>query len=292
MRDKYLVYLSYPLFKHNKMKTDIHKVIEGKAQIGLFDEDINTYHSTDAISSTNLREFINSPKKFEYNWLNGREKKDCEAFKIGSALHCKVLERHKFKDLYKISPDIDRRTKDGRETYARLMKENEENNVTMITEDQLSLVEGMALSIDHDPIALSLLQGTDRELSARVMLSNNLLIQCRPDAIKENHIIDIKTCTNISKFCYEIKAHGYHLQAAFYYFILSSLFPREYEESNFYFIAVEKTAPYEVKVFGIDNQTLRLIVSEQIKPALINLKNYLDGHIDSASQIIEWINIL
>lgn len=264
------------------------------ARPGLFEEDIKIYHATKAVSSSNLREFMRSPKKFMYNWesVSKEEREPNDAFSIGSALHGIVLEPGKFNDEFVVAPEINKRTKSGREEWDAFKLQN--IGKTLLTLEQLTIVKGMHESIQGDEMARELLKDTVPEMSARVMLSNDLLVQCRPDAMKAHHIIDVKTCNDVNKFQWEVKSYGYHLQAAFYHFILSSIMPKEYGESNFYFIVVEKSAPYEVRHFAIDNDTLSRITNEEIKPSLLKLKRYLDHgkDTDGPLQEIQWLNIM
>ena len=267
------------------------EIIKGQVKTGLFVEEINKYHATDAISSTNLREFLSSPKKFLHRMSGKMEREETDAFRVGSAVHCSILEPELLNKNFQVLPEINRRTKEGREVYAKLMGDAAVTSVTLLKQEQMDMVYGITASVMAEPIALELLEGTQREMSARVRLSNDLLVQCRPDALKPGCIIDVKTCANVSKFPYEMKSYGYHIQAAFYYFILSSIMPEQHGESAFYFIAVEKGDPYEVKLFGLDNTTLKFLVDEHIKPALINIKKFIDEP-SSTSQSIEWLNIL
>lgn len=272
-------------------KTIEENETKGQIRIGLFDQDIKEYHATNAISSTNLREFMNSKKKFMSRMNGQMVREETDAFRIGSAVHCSILEPKKFTELFQVLPEINRRTKEGRLEYEQLNIGASANGVTLLTADQMELVKGICKSVDEDSISKDLLLNTQREMSARVKLSNDLLVQCRPDALKPGFLIDIKTCLNVSKFPYEMKSYGYHLQAAFYYFILSSIMPEEHADSSFYFIAVEKSVPYEVKTYGIDNMTLRFLVDEHIKPNLIKIKKFMDDPSVEENEI-EWLNIL
>lgn len=263
---------------------------KSQAQVGLFEESINIYHEADAIGSTALRLFMESPKKFDYYREHGS--KDSVAYDIGRALHCLVLEPELFSDCFAIEPAINKRTKAGKEEYEIFKARNEDK--TLLTEDQLELVESMAKAVLGDALAKALLADAEKELSARVNLSNGLLVQCRADAIKSDHIIDLKTCQNVNRFKYDMTSHAYHIQAAFYYFILSSLYPEKWADASFYFIVVEKSAPFEVGIFGIDNATLVVLVEDYIKPALHNLKTHLENESkdsDNSLQKIDWLNV-
>ena len=48
----------------------------------------------------------------------GKAKPPTDAMRIGTAVHCAVLEPERFEAIATVSPDVDRRTKDGKATYA------------------------------------------------------------------------------------------------------------------------------------------------------------------------------
>lgn len=50
--------------------------------------------------------------------IAGESKEPTTALRIGSALHCAVLEPMRFASVATVAPDVDRRTKDGKATYA------------------------------------------------------------------------------------------------------------------------------------------------------------------------------
>lgn len=261
-----------------------------KPKSGLFEEPIETYHASGAIGSTALRLFMESPRKFEHYLENGTNKST--AYDIGSALHCLVLEPDNFDDRFISEPPVNKRTKTGREELEAFKSKHE--GKIFLSPDEITLVIAMAESIGTNYRCCDLLSETDRELSARVGLSNDLIVQCRPDAIKDRHIIDLKTCQSVNRFRYDISSHGYHLQAAFYYFILSSLYPERWGCSDFYFLAVEKSPPFDIGIFGLDNPVMVKLVEENIKPALYKLKNYLDNESKDTRetlQEVEWLNI-
>lgn len=266
---------------------------EIRSQEKLFTEPIDQYHMSGALGSTHIRTFIESKNKF-IHLMNNPLGKTGAALDLGSALHCLVLEPQEFYKRYCISPEFDRRTKEGKENYEIFSHENEHKMI--LKKDQYDMAKTMCSNIMENKMANGLINGCSMEQCARVKLSNGLDIQCRPDAIKKDHIIDIKTCQSIKDFKWDIKKNRYDLQAAFYYFILKSIDQDSFYNACFYFIAVDKSDINEVKVFGIDNDTLNDIVERQIKPTLIELGIFLKEIEDIKTYKyeqteIEWINI-
>lgn len=276
------------------MKSIKNKTFSQVLSEGLFDEPINKYHKTKAVGSTHLRTFLKSPAQFVDLWLHGYQKKS-EAFTIGSALHGLVLEPDKFHDRFACAPEINRRTNAGKAEWQSFCEDNEGKEI--LSKDQISLSVKMSTSIHGNELASYLLRNTKREQSARVKLTNGLVAQCRPDALCLNKIIDVKTCSSLEKFKYEVKTYGYDIQAAFYYFILSRLFPEQYGSADFYFIVVDKTNINEVMVTGLDNETLKMILDEKVKPALAELGEFFGLVKDFSSyrpqqKETKWMNII
>lgn len=265
------------------------EVSQGK----FFNEPIDEYHRSGAFGSTHLRAFIESENKF-LHLLKNPLSKNGDALDLGSALHCLVLENQYFKSRYAIGPEVDRRTKDGRDIWDKFCESNEQKMI--LKKDQYDMANDMHCNIMNHDLSVDLLKDCSMEQCCRVKLNNGLRIQCRPDAHKKNHIIDIKTCQDVKDFKWDIKKYGYDIQAAFYYFIMKSIDPENYENADFYFISVDKTEVKEVKVFGIDNDTLNDLVNRKIKLALVDLGIFMEeiGDINNykyQQKEIEWLNI-
>jgi len=286
------------LNKKNGMNQSMKENIKNKhttsqdVKTGLFDEPIQLYHATRAVGSTHLRTFMRSRAAFAHMWTHPFDKKT-EAMTVGSALHCMVLEPHKFKDDFVVAPEINRRTKAGKEEWEQFQAINAGKEV--LKPEHMEQVRKMSDNIMRHNIAEELLKDAEVEKSARVSLSNGLITQCRPDAINNGKIIDVKTCQDVSKFHWDARSHKYNVQAAFYYFILSSLYPDRFEEADFYFIAVDKSEVCDVRVYGIDNATLQQTVSEEVKPTIRDLGYFLNDTEDLLNYVpnqeeIDWLN--
>lgn len=278
------------------MESKTHKAFSQDIVSGLFEEPIEKYHEARAIGSTHIRTFLKSTLQFMHMWNNPNDE-STDAFLIGSALHCSVLEPDEFDKRFAVGPkDIDRRTKTGKETWADFVERS--NGKEILTMDMYKMVHKMTDSIYQNQIAHELLADTQRELSARVALSNGLVVQCRPDAMKSSALIDVKTTMSIGKFASEIRGHAYPIQAAFYWFIMSSLYPEAYGEANFYWIAVEKMKAHECRVFGMDNADLKDVCERTVKPALKQMKDFFDQHYPfdlmnpPQQEAIEWVSAL
>ena len=71
----------------------------------------------DHISSSDIKNFLKSPKYYYWNKYQKVEKDDGRHFAIGSALHEMIMEPHLFNKNYIVIPKTDRRTKEGKLAY-------------------------------------------------------------------------------------------------------------------------------------------------------------------------------
>ena len=131
---------------------------------------------------------------------------------------------------------------------------------TIITKAQFDQVMKWVEAVRKHPAASELLSGkgqneisifwTDKETGE--------ICKARPDRIKDGYIIDLKTAVSAQPddFCKKAYDLNYHIQAAWF----SEGYEQEFREKSkgFIFIAVEKTAPYNVVVYYADDFMLEV----------------------------------
>ena len=79
---------------------------------------IAEYHRWNAIGSTGLKHFKRSPAHYQAYLAEGSE--DTPAMQMGRPFHAAVLEPDTFASRWCSAPDVDRRTKIGRERWDEL----------------------------------------------------------------------------------------------------------------------------------------------------------------------------
>ena len=218
------------------------------------------YHKIPALSASGLRLLAESPAHYKYS-----VREETRAMTIGTATHCAVFEPERFKREYIAAPEIDKRTKAGKEEWGQL----EASGKIILTMEEHADVTGMAESIREDEIAGQLIAGGMAEHSifwdSHIMLNGApVTIPCkaRPDYIREVEgrydIIDLKTTLNAKERAFERTAfdYGYHLQAAFYHEGCTSVLDLGVRE--FIFIAVEKKPPYALMIYPADQSFMNL----------------------------------
>ena len=206
------------------------------------------YRSNPAVNKSTLWELAKSPKHYRYIMENPQQ--DTPALKIGRAVHAAVLQPEEFKTEYISAPDVDRRTKEGREIYAAFVTAAE--GKTVLSASDFEEACSIAAAVKDCEQAVELLTGCVFE---KPLFWNHeetgLPCKCRVDAMKPGIMIDLKTSSDASTdaFTKEVFWRGYDVQAAHYmdaYNVLFGSFP------DWYFIVVEKSPPYVVNVLHAD----------------------------------------
>ena len=229
-------------------------------------ESNEVYHANDAISHSKLELFRRRPISYYRRFIakTVARPETTEAFRIGSAAHCAVLEPDEFYKRYARRPEgIDRRTKAGKEEFAQFEAENV--GKVVIDSDELGDVREMSAAVMNHPLAYELLEAGKPELSWRVSPSGSLALQCRTDWFNpagcelsggRPYVADLKTVEsldsdafrNFERACFSF---GYHRQAGFYLPLITEIIGSPV--FDFYFIAVEKAEPYGTAVYRLSD---------------------------------------
>jgi len=140
---------------------------------------------------------------------------------MGSAVDTLVFEPELWDSLYKIAPEVNRRTKAGREEWAKLVAFCKQKNITLISNSQHSEALQTAKAIRENPVMADILRsGSSQDTYIWRDPVTGLLCKCRTDWYDEKTktITDLKTAIDASPegFSKAIANFGYHIQAAFY----------------------------------------------------------------------------
>ena len=209
------------------------------------------YHAHPAISKSGLDRINQSPAHYRA-WLT-ELRKETPALALGSAAHSYILERDSFEERYAVAPSIDRRTKNGKEVWAKF--EAQANGKTMIKQDDLYQIERMAASVWAHESARELLSEGRAEVSVFANLWG-VDTKCRPDWLREDGLVmDLKTTDDASAAAFpsSVAKWRYHVQAALYQDILATV---GIKVSAFVFCAVEKNPPHAVGVYLLDDDAI------------------------------------
>lgn len=207
-----------------------------------------------SVSSSGLRTiWSESPAHFyARSSLNPNRKpqKDSEAFAVGRLAHKLLLEgRDGLADEFAIRPDC---WSDWRTKEARVWKDEQLlAGKTVITEDDLAVVTGMAESLARHPLVKAgILDGKVERSLIWKDAETGIWIKSRPDVIPNasNLVADLKSTTSVTDeaLAKSIASFQYHLQAAVVRMALREVVGRDMEE--FALVWVEKSDPFCVRV--------------------------------------------
>jgi hypothetical protein len=213
------------------------------------------YHDNCAISATGIKLFLKSPAHFK---ASQTQKLDTPALRFGRMAHEFILEPSTFAHNYK-EFDLNRRTKAGREEWARMQEEG----VEPIKAEELDQLQAMADQVYHH----GLLPAGEVEQTFRVEI-NGVLVQCRPDLIADDVLYDLKTCQDIAQVDQSFYTYGYHIQDAVYRIVIEAIHGKD--PGPIQFVFCEKSAPYDVAVREVDP----LIVAGTKRLVLQALEDY------------------
>ena len=248
------------------------------------------YHANPAISHSKLECYRRRPalyyKKYVAQTLPQPE--ESGAFRLGSAVHCAVLEEKEFASRYVLRPDCDRRTKEGKIQFAEFAAQHA--GKTLLDADEMAQVIAMREAVAAHPIASRLLAEGIPEMTWRKAQPNALgALQCRTDwfapcgcEISEFHpyALDIKTVESLDSDAFRnferaAFSYGYHRQAGFYLPLINEIL--EYPVSRMYYVAVEKVEPFGVAVYKLADDAIARGQDENIAD-LVRLKKSLEDN--------------
>ena len=214
------------------------------------------YRNHPAISRSELWRIRESPQKFKY--LKEHPEDPTPALLFGQAFHKLALEPDTFWTEFAVLPEIDRRTKNGKQKYAEFLEESD--GKTVITAEIYDQISAMCESLAAEPLAQKLLDGPREVPYFWVDPLTGEECKCRTDVINTKYsqpiIVDVKSTGDASTEAFMRSAikYGYDFQAAMY---STGVEANIGKHPLFVFIAVEKDPPYAVNILQADELLLR-----------------------------------
>lgn len=219
---------------------------------GIYEISNEEYHSSIGISNSGISEFIRSPYHYWYKYLsNDYQEKSTPNYEFGKAFHKFVLENDLFWNEYVIAPNINKNTKE----YKEFWEKNSSKKV--IGSDDLEVLKRMHDSLMSHLDAAKLIRHAKPEKSLYWYDNEqNVLCKARPDLLFDAILADLKTtvCANEKPYSRSIYEYGYHRQAALGLDGYSAITGKEVK--IFIHIAIEKTPPYAVAVYQLDEESI------------------------------------
>ena len=216
------------------------------------------YHSDDAVGSSLSRKLQSTTP------MHAKEMMETPmsslALAAGSALHSAMLEPENDLAQAVVSPDVDKRTKAGKEEYATFAALNEGRCI--ITPDQAQQVDGMIAACNRDwRIKHCLSSCKKREVSVFGEIGG-YPAKARLDAWNGHGMVcDLKSTRDLAcDFEKSIANFGYGMQAAWYRAVLRSAMESSGrmlpDDFSFVFLVVESVAPFGTAVYRMSDEVM------------------------------------
>lgn len=224
---------------------------------GIYNLSPEAYHQGPGISRSGLMEFKRSPYHYWYKYINPDYKSEpaTPAQILGNALHTLILEPNEFEKRYFVIPEFNKVTKEGKERWQNIKSELGKRE--MLSTSQYQILVMMAASIKKNKLAIQLLENAEMEQSLYwTDPDTGILCKCRPDILRNNLVCDLKTAQDGSprSFQYAAFDYGYYIQAAMVREALKQL--KQTVINDFLFIVIEKSAPYVISIYQLDQASL------------------------------------
>jgi len=191
------------------------------------------------LSASALKAFAKSPNHY-LDYVQ-RKFEPSPAMQLGTLIHCMTLEPNEVGKRYAIAPQVDKRTKAGKEIWLAFEQENQDKEV--IKRDFYEQAWSCVQNVLDNPIFARVRfesHHVEEELNGELF---GFPFTARIDLETEGFVYDLKTCQDASPEGFQRAAHNldYHLQATIY---------RLMTGKPFRWIAVETSSPCNVMVYN------------------------------------------
>lgn len=176
-----------------------------------------------------------------YKFKRSQEWKPSRSMEIGTLIHSLVLEG---RTDYAVGPQVDRRTKAGKEDWQSFCEDN--LGKIIITEDEERIIRGCL------DACMPLLERCEFDTEADIETSlfwdrDDVACKGRPDMVStvagKPAIVDLKTTNDIKSFNSKFWSFRYDVQAAWYQYGLAKAMDMK-EMPEFWFLVVDTEAPH------------------------------------------------
>lgn len=231
------------------------------------------YHAHPALSHSRMKVFERSPLHFKHSMEYSRPQSD--ALDFGKLFHAAILEPETIADAFVVAPEVDRRTKVGKEEYAAFIADA--GSRTVVSADMMRMATAMTSSISDHPAARDIVfqavaGGRLEESHVWTDKVTGLQRKSRIDAVlADGTVVDLKTTIDASprSFARSVLQYGYHTQAAYY---ADAMTANRDDMKRFVIVAIEKTAPFAVGVYELDR--------EAVASGRAQVENWMSQYID------------
>jgi PDDEXK-like domain of unknown function (DUF3799) len=248
------------------------------------------YFSSPGINWSSLKHMLASPMAYRHALQSARA--DTEAFAIGRAVHCLVLEPDAFDDQFIVW--------DGGRRYGKEWDafRDAANGATIIRAQDAEFCRAIAGAVCGSPLAAQYLSGGVVEHIVRwTDPETGLACKAKIDLINDGAglLLDLKTTTSIDGRRFGAEAARYHYQLQLAHYAAGCAHGLGWAPSRVVILAVEKTAPFDVGVFALDSVAMQ-IAADEVAGLLRRVKECTENGIwpgryseEQALQLPAWV---
>ena len=216
------------------------------------------YRAREWLSSSDIKMLLENPYKYKI----GYKKPKSENLALGSAVHSLILEPENFKRDFLIMPDLNLRTKEGKEEKAKLEYEAESSGKILIKEDSYKKALDIVDNFKQRSV-FDMFKNGVAEVSFFSEI-NGIKCKARPDYFIQDKgiILDLKTTSQENgaspdNFLKAIANFKYYIQAKWYMLLTGA--------KEFYFVVLETESPYMLGVYELDKVSLDFAEKEILR---------------------------
>lgn len=203
-------------------------------------------------STTGLKEILRSPAHYRYYKDNPREEK--KVYRLGTAIHAALLEPERFRKEYVVLPDVNRRTKEGKQQEADFIAQHP--GAFFVSEDEIDVITGIANSVAKHSDAYALLKMGKPEVSHFWRdEETGIYLKCRSDSLSDLCNLDVKSTEDASaeEFVRSCARYDYDLAS---YVYSQGVRVVTGKPRPFAFLVVEKKPPFQVALYFAPDEML------------------------------------
>lgn len=231
------------------------------------------YHAIEAVSNSYLSRLAKCPACAKV------PQEDKPVLNFGRAFHSYILERESFNNDVAILPEINRKTKEGKELYETFIVSNK--GKAIISQEDFVSIQAMSDAVHNHPTAGPLVKAGNQEVSIFWTDESDVQMKARPDIIPmqgSQVLLDLKKVRSASYHSFQssIVTYGYHRQSAVYLDGMSAVTGEDYD--TFMFICVEEDAPYRVECYALTSQFINIGRDEYRRLLKIELECRKNNH--------------
>lgn len=221
------------------------------------------YHASDGLSSSDLKELARSP--LHWRTYKAQESESSAEMALGSLVHALILEPESVESEFAVGEFKIRRGKD----YDAVLSQNPGRVIVSTEEFQEAKRISSAFfeECSHNPELKALTQGQKEIAFVWECPTTGVKLKCKPDILGNGFIADIKTSKDASfdAFQRQVVDYMYFLSAAHYLKGVTHVMQKgllvpqvTLPPTAFYFIVIEKKAPYAIAVYRLDAKALEI----------------------------------